>query len=1098
MSRSQQGAHELTLSAQQIAEALGIHAPTVEQCAVIEHPLEPLLVIAGAGSGKTETMATRVVSLIANGHVKPAGVLGLTFTRKAAAELSERVRRRLSALRQTAQFSHDEDELGLDRPTIMTYNAYAASLVSDHALRIGVEPASSLLSEAGQWQIAFEVVAGWQDDLGLDRSAESVTEAVLTLAGQCAEHLVTPERVHTYLTELLERIAASPRAPKQRTRGFPRDVMDLAASANGTRTIVALVEQYLAIKRQREVIDFGDQVTLAAEVARDDDVRQIERDRFRVVLLDEYQDTSHAQLVLLSRLFGDGHPVTAVGDPHQSIYGWRGASAGGLQRFPEHFPPATVLDLSTSWRNDTAILNAANETARALRAQQGQAASQVSVPLLSARPGAASGGVQCGFFSTEDDEARALAEFVADTRDAAHAHVPSVAVLCRRRAQFPRIEAALRARGLPVEVVGLGGLLDTPEVADILAVLRVVHDPGRGDALMRLLTGAWVNLGARDIRALADWANELDRDPVQAPGERHSAMPREERDSSLIDAVDHLPDPLWSSAHQRHLSGSGFVRLEHLQRVLRYLRSRVGQSLADLVVDTERAIGLDIELAARPHCDPAWARRHLDSFRDVAASYTAGAVRPTLGGFLAWVDAAHARENGLDSADSLGVEESSAAVQLMTIHAAKGLEWDVVALPGMNEGQFPSHSARCGVAGAPPRVTDRGWLSGIGKLPYDLRGDRLSLPELRVSNEDDQVELRDRIVQFYEDMGEHRLLEERRLAYVAVTRARHTLWMSGSWWCEFASRPRPPSRFLTELADSGIAEVTSAAEPPQESEVNPMLEVVREATWPADYLGSRRAALTAGAALVRESAIPESIEEMRVASTHDPVAMRWLRDAELLLREREEAVDSDVIVELPRHLSASALVALASDPAGFAQQVRRPVPVEPNTLARRGSRFHQWVEEYFGTAALLDVDDLFSEDSDDELDDSELAGIKQWFLSSDWARREVLAIEEPVETPLGGRTIRSRIDAVFVADDPRFDVEIIDWKTGHQPATNDGRQRRDVQLAVYRLAWSRRYGVPIDRISASFVYVRGGTQVTPVDLLSEEELVALVERATRT
>lgn len=220
-----------------------------------------------------------------------------------------------------------------------------------------------------------------------------------------------------------------------------------------------------------------------------------------MVLLDEYQDTSIAQVELLAALFGGGHPVTAVGDPHQAIYGWRGAAAGTLFDFPTTFAradgaPAATTTPATAWRNDAAVLEAANVVAAPLRAQAAG-----DVPVLRTRPGAGPGLVRARFVETVADEAALVADHVAALREASE-EPPSAAVLCRKRSQFAPIASALQAHGVPVQVVGIAGLLQTPEVADIWSALIVVHDPGRGDALMRLLTGGSVNLGAADLLAL--------------------------------------------------------------------------------------------------------------------------------------------------------------------------------------------------------------------------------------------------------------------------------------------------------------------------------------------------------------------------------------------------------------------------------------------------------------------------------------------------------------------------------------------------------------------------------------------------------------------
>ncbi|HEY9521613.1 MAG TPA: UvrD-helicase domain-containing protein, partial [Thermopolyspora sp.] len=169
----------------ELAERLGVLAPTPEQGAVIEAPLEPMVVVAGAGSGKSETMAGRVVWLVANGLVRPERILGLTFTRKAAAELAARVRDRLARLAGNGLVPSFDTE-----PTVSTYHAYAARLVADHALREAMEPTMRLVSPAMSWQLAALAVGQYDGPMDqVDLGPPSVTAAVLELAGELAEHL---------------------------------------------------------------------------------------------------------------------------------------------------------------------------------------------------------------------------------------------------------------------------------------------------------------------------------------------------------------------------------------------------------------------------------------------------------------------------------------------------------------------------------------------------------------------------------------------------------------------------------------------------------------------------------------------------------------------------------------------------------------------------------------------------------------------------------------------------------------------------------------------------------------------------------------------
>ena len=623
----------------QLARLLKLPEPTAEQAAVIAAPLGPLAVIAGAGSGKSETMAARLVWLVANGMVRPDRVLGLTFTRKAAAELAERVRVRLDALRRTGLAdSPADDEAGpwAGEPVISTYHAYAGRLVSDHALREGLEPSMRLITAALSWQLAAAIVAAYDGPMDeVQWTPSTVTAAVLDLAGDLAEHLRSSDDVRGVGEWLTAEAARWP------GRGLA-SVRRAIESQRTREQLLPLVDRYAAAKRSREVLDHGDQVRLAAQIAmRHPEVGAAERTRYQVVLLDEYQDTSHAQLKLLNALFGNGHPVTAVGDPCQSIYGWRGASAGNLRRFARDFPTrsgsaATVQKLSTSFRNAGRVLDAAAVLQRELRAQA------PDVPVLEPAADRAGRGAVCAaLLPTLPEEsawvAAAAAELLAlpdgmapdgklwpDGR-LAGVRPSDIAVLCRKRSQFVPLRRALEARGIPCEVVGLGGLLSVPEVQDVVATLRVLHDAASSDALARLLTGPRWRIGPRDLVALGRRARDLARGAPEDPDDEENTgrlpldpladavtdLTTADSAASLVEALDDLGDP---AAY----SETGYARLTALAAETRRLREHVTRPLADLIAEVERALSLDIEVASRS------ARRKRSS-----GSRRAGSARPT-------------------------------------------------------------------------------------------------------------------------------------------------------------------------------------------------------------------------------------------------------------------------------------------------------------------------------------------------------------------------------------------------------------------------------------------------------------------------------------
>lgn len=1077
----------------EVARRCGLsYAPSPEQAAVVQAPVDrPMVVVAGAGSGKTETMAARVAWLVANQLVAPEAVLGLTFTRKAASELGARIRLRLTAL--AAHPDTDPDlrtRLEVATPTVATYHGYAAGIVAEHGLRIGVEPGAGVLGPAMCWGQAATVVAAHTGDMAdVALGLVSTTEDVLQLAAELGEHDVTPDQLRAWTGRLQAQVHDYP--VTGRTKGPYAEVLKMLGRQRARVALLPMVEAFEARKRAAGAIDYADQVASAARVATSSpDVGRRERARWRVVLLDEYQDTSVGQLRMLEALFGGAsrHPVLAVGDPRQSIYGWRGASSGTIERFPRTFPgapdrPAARLTLSTSWRNDHAVLAVANRVAADLP----QPAGAAPLPDLVAAPTAGPGEVRVGLHETVAEETAALADRLAaewhGTGRAEGTPRPTVAVLARRRAQLPGIAAALRERGLPVEVVGLGGLLDVPEVSDVVATLTVLVDPTAGDSLGRLLTGARWRIGPRDLAALEARARHLVRDrrpepagdAAAAPSPAPAPVPAPER-GSIVEALDDLGAPTAYSAE-------GHRRMRRLGAELTVLRGRLGEPLPDLVDEVVRVLGLETELASHPDTSPGGARAHLDALHQVAGEFADLAELPSLPAFLGYLADAEVRERGLEPGE---VAVNPEAVQLLTAHSAKGLEWDVVGVPGMTVGQFPSRTD-----------TADSWINDPGAVPVDLRRtDRAELPQLRlpVPGSGDQTQVRDALADYVAEWKAFGADEEVRLGYVAVTRARRLLLCSGSWWRD-GVKPNGPSSLLlavreaVEAVGPGRGGVDAWADPPPDGAANPALAEWPVGVWPADPLSAgRRRALSAAAALVAGTRA-HPLGDPGLGAADDPVVTDWVRDAQLLLRERSESGRSATEVALPGHLSVSALVALRRDPVALARRLRRPLPAAPAPLARRGTRFHLWLEQRFGASRLIDLDELPGSGDAAAAPDETLAALQEAFLASPWAQRQPVDVEAPFETPLGPLMLRGRIDAVFA--DAAGGFEVIDWKTGPVPGPAE-LAAAGVQLAAYRLGWSRLVGLPVERVSAGFHHVLAGETLRPVDLLDEAGLVELV------
>ncbi|WP_190111487.1 ATP-dependent DNA helicase [Streptomyces cinnamoneus] len=1159
----------------ELKELLGIPF-TPEQLACITAPLAPQVIVAGAGSGKTTVMAARVVWLVGTGQVAPEQVLGLTFTNKAAGELSERVRKAL-AQAGIAPLAPEDSETAGD-PQISTYHAFAGRLLKEHGLRIGLEPTTRLLADATRYQLAARVLRSSPGPHpALTRSFADLVADLLALDGELAEHLVRPARLRAHDQELLTTLDGA--------RLTNADLRKVPDTARARLELLHLVEDYRREKRSRDLLDFGDQVALSAELADTrPEVGRILREEFAVVLLDEYQDTSVAQRILLAGLFGGGtgHAVTAVGDPCQAIYGWRGASVANLDDFPHHFPhpdgrPAHRHSLSENRRSGGRLLDLANTLAAPLRAHH------EGVEALRPAPGAERDGiVRCALLPTHAEELAWLADSLAHlvrtgTRPG------EIAVLCRTATDFAQIQAALVERDLPVEVVGLSGLLHLPEIADLTAVCEVLQDPTANAALVRLLIGPRWRIGPRDLALLGRRARTLVPYGTQGtdPARRLAEAVEGTDPAEVISLADALDTFLTTDTPDDGLpfSPEARIRFARLAAELRDLRRSLGDPLMDVLHRVLATTGLEVELSASPHALAARRRETLTQFLDIAAGFAALDGETTLAAFLGFLRTAVQYEKGLDSSLPGGED----TVKILTAHKSKGLEWDVVAVPGLVAKTFPSEQPR------------ESWTAHAKVLPHALRGDAATLPDIDTWNSKGMTD-------FKAALKSHQHTEELRLGYVTFTRPRSLLLGSAHWWGPHQLKPRGPSAFLEALrthCEAGHGEIEVWADRPEDGATNPALqEEARDHSWPLPLdptsLARRRQAAEAVRAHLQhltdqphtdrapeadlpppeadeewaeadeewaeaDEEWPEADEEWAEAGEPDWEALSktrpqppteqgpsrpgpgpvpspapgpgavpaqdhrlppeearilasWDRDLTALATElaRARATVRDVVV--PTALSASQLVSLAQDPDAFARDLARPMPRRPQPAARRGTRFHAWVESRFADfryeslpLPLLGPDELPGgpDDEPEIADERDLAALKEAFERTPYAHRIPYRVEVPIQLTLGGRVIRGRIDAVYREGPDRptatdgstatdghtasagpaapagrdgttpVRYEIVDWKT-HRSHTAD-----PLQLAIYRLAWAERQGVPLDAVSAAFVYVRDGETVRP-------------------
>ncbi|MEN9752397.1 MAG: hypothetical protein RL670_88, partial [Actinomycetota bacterium] len=772
------------------------------------------------------------------------------------------------------------------------------------------------------------------------------------------------------------------------------------------------------------------------------------------------------------RLFS-GHSVIAVGDPNQSIYGWRGASASNLASFGTDFgtgfgPEPTQVEqfrLQTSWRNPQAVLQLANVLAGPLAEPakylpEARPEDRLEVATLAAMPNAPDGRIQIDTYETGQQEAEAVAEwfakkFAEPQRDK---KAPNGAILMRSRTNMEIFRAALEAKGIQAEPVGLDGLLQTPEVFDLICALRVIHTPNSGSSLMRLLAGPRWRLGVSDLDALHRYAGMIDRNryPIHDRGQVYAP----EDVSSTVDALESLLGE--KRAPTGYFSDDGFNRLLDAGKLLQTLRRQVGMPLLEFVNFVMQELWLDIEVQANPNRVVPMA--NLNAFLEKVSTFSASSSNATLGGLMEWLDYLASKERN----EIPNVVKKDSVVQLLTVHAAKGLEWKYVAVPEMVH-KNPE--------------TLGGWVAA-GKVPHQLRGDAASLPQLDLSKLANQNEFKARYVKFTdEEMREHLEREERRVIYVALTRPEGELMVTASYWKPGTTvSANRPNQYFEEIADEllragsitaghreKLAAGSSFAERPEG--LNNETKV-----WPLPPFGDSHAKVFSAAA-----------EEVRGADATKLANSKLATNVERLLRERRHTLSGNRFVELPVRIPASVFHKYIYEFESTVRNAYRPMPEQPYQQSITGTEFHGWLERQFGQGIAVDIDSL-TDDSDASVPEGiDISNLQETFARSQWAGRKPEDVEIEIQVAIERNIFICKLDAVFATDDG---FQIVDWKTGKAPETAEDEEAKALQLALYRMAYSRYKGIDPSKISCALYFVTDDRVLEP-SIKSEAEIIEL-------
>ena len=692
-----------------------------DQLRAVTHDQGPLLVVAGAGTGKTQVITRRIAWLIATRRAKPSEILALTFTDKAADEMAVRV-----------------DQLvpyGYTDTRIATFHAFGDRVIRDHALELGLPPDVRVLSRAEA--VIFLREHLFEFELDAYRPLGDPTRflaALITLFSRCKDEDISPELYEHHAARLTAEAAVVGDAAGV-------DGAALAEEASKQAELARTYARYQGLLAANGFIDFGDQVGLALRLVRESPAARVAiAGGFRYILVDEFQDTNRAQAELVTALAEPHRNITVVGDDDQAIYAFRGAAIENILEFRDRYPTARTVVLRRNYRSRGPILDAAYRLVRFNDPDRLEVRTGIAKRLRPQRrePGAA---VRLEPFATGSEEADWIAGDIA-RRVAKGAAPRDHAVLVRANGQADPILRALNVAGVPWRFSGSSGLYARPEVRLLLAFLRAVADPDSSVDVYALAASEVYAIGGEDLAAVVNMARRRNRSVWD-----------------VLDEVDRQPGIL-------RLSPASRAAIHRLVADLRRLTVMAHERPAgEVLYAFLRDTGLLARLAATATSAADEGLGNIARFFDLIRGQSA-----VLADDRALFVAQHLEtliEAGDDPATA-DLDPDADAVAVLTVHKAKGLEFPVVYLPGLVAGRFPGNG----------------------------RGEPLPLPNGLGRGEP--------------PTPERALAEERRLFYVAMTRARDELILSHA--ADYGgSRARRVSPFVLEALDLPLAAATPGA-----------------------------------------------------------------------------------------------------------------------------------------------------------------------------------------------------------------------------------------------------------------------------------------------
>ncbi|MEK7482621.1 MAG: UvrD-helicase domain-containing protein, partial [Patescibacteria group bacterium] len=934
-----------------------------EQKEAVAHDNGPLLIVAGAGTGKTTVITQRIARLIEQGLAKPEEILAVTFTEKAAEEMEERVDRLLP--------------YGYTDLWISTFHAFCERVLRDHALDIGLAPDFKILDDTASWLLVYRHLGRF----GLDyyKPLGNPTKFIRALLGHfshCKDQTIYPEDYLAY-------------AEKLKTR-------DDAPEEAETERIKEVASAYYAYQRlllENSVLDFGDLINYCLKLFQQRPlILKKYRERFKYILIDEFQDTNWAQYELIKLLAAPKNNLTVCADDDQAIYRWRGASFSNIIQFKNDFPKAKQVSLVKNYRSSQNILDLAYQFIKLHDPDRLEFVNKISKKLIASDTG--QGIIEHIGALTLDDEVKKTIEKIAAIRKKDKEAVYSdFAILVRANDSAVPFIKALEKAGLPYQFLASRGLYAKPVVLDIISYFKLLDNYHESPAVYRVLNIHFLEIAPQDIMRLTQYSYKKTKSLYEAMEE-----------SALITGLN-------QKTREKIVFVLGMIKTHSLMAKEKSVSELFVAFLEDsgylkhLIMQDDQE-GMDL----------------LNQFYKKIRDFEAANIEANLNNFMREINLEI--ESGEEGKLAFDMEQGPDMVKVMTIHGAKGLEFKYVFLVNMVDKRFPAVSRQ------------------------------------------DPIELPDDLIKDIKPTGDVHLQEERRLCYVAMTRAKKGLYFTSAEDYGGA-RKKKLSRFMAEMGYKDKFEIRNP-----KSETNSKLEI----------LNSKQEAKTKS---LKPDYLPAHFSYSQLAA-FDKCPLQYKFGFILRVPVRGKSVFSfgkTMHNTLYSFLKQANEIKKASqsDLFGFGQDKGKPVPGGQdgfNTLIQvyEQSWIEEWYEnkkqkdEYYklGKKIIKDFYDQFSKNPPKIL-----------------KINDNLALEMPFNLKLGEHTIYGIIDRI---DERPGGAAIIDYKTGaaKEKLTPDDKE----QLLIYQIAAEEIFKLnPTELI---YYYLNDGQQT--VFLGSEKEKERLKEK----